>query len=48
MCYVYIKSEPQLWTVGFYTHDGAWTPESDYSDREEAAKRVSWLNGGAK
>jgi hypothetical protein len=28
--YVYIKSEPYLWTVGFYTPDGEWIAESDY------------------
>ena len=48
MCYVYIKSEKQLWTVGFYTSDGKWWSESDYSNSKEAAERVSWLNGGSK
>lgn len=43
--YVYLRSERQLWTVGFYAPDGEWHPESDHSDREEAAKRVAWLNG---
>lgn len=46
--YVYIKSEPQLWTVGFYTPDGKWVPESDYECRDDAAERVHWLNGGGK
>ena len=46
--YVYIKSEPYLWTVGFYTPDGEWIAESDYDCREDAAKRVHWLNGGGK
>lgn len=44
--YVYIKSEPQLWTVGFYTPDGRWISESDYEYRDDAAERVHWLNGG--
>ena len=44
--YVYIQTESGLWTVGFYRPDGSWEPESDYSDKEEAAKRVHWLNGG--
>ena len=48
MSYVYIRSEPQLWTVGFYKPDGKWEPESDHDNREEAAKRVAWLNGGEK
>lgn len=43
--YVYIKSESSLWTVGFYSPDGQWHPESDHSSAEEAAKRVAWLNG---
>ncbi|HEY2423674.1 MAG TPA: hypothetical protein VGH55_06200 [Chthoniobacterales bacterium] len=43
--YVYIKSEPRLWTVGFYGPDGKWHPETDYSSPEEPAKRVHWLNG---
>lgn len=43
--YCYIKSESSLWTVGCYSPDGKWHPDSDHSNREEAAKRVSWLNG---
>ena len=39
--YVYIKSEPQLWTVGFYQPDGQWQPESDHATSEEAAERTS-------
>jgi len=44
--WVYLESEPRLWTVGFYDPNGEWHPESDHSDREEAAKRVHYLNGG--
>lgn len=43
--YVYIQSEPRLFTVGFYDPQGTWNPESDHSDSEAAAKRVAWLNG---
>jgi hypothetical protein len=32
--------------VGFYNPDGKWIPESDHNEREDAAKRVSFLNGG--
>jgi hypothetical protein len=44
--YVYIKSEPSLWTVGFYKPDGNWVSESDHENSEDAAKRVAYLNGG--
>jgi hypothetical protein len=44
--YVYIRSEPQLYTVGFYDPNGKWISESDYDTSEEAAKRVHYLNGG--
>jgi hypothetical protein len=43
--YVYIRSEPRLWTVGFHRPDGVFEPESDHDSSEEAAKRVAWLNG---
>ena len=43
--YVYIRTEPQLWTVGFYAPDGKWHSDSDHSGREEAADRVAYLNG---
>ena len=43
--YVYIRSEPRLWTVGFYHPDGRWEPESDWVDTEDAAARVAYLNG---
>ncbi len=44
--WVYIKSEPNLWTVGFYSPDGTWNTDSDHDSREKAAERVHWLNGG--
>lgn len=44
--YVYRRTEPRLWTVGFYDPMGKWEPESDHSDRQEAARRTSFLNGG--
>jgi len=50
--WVYIQSEKPshdssgLWTVGFFDPSGVWHPESDHSSREEAAARVSYLNGG--
>lgn len=44
--YVYLQTEPGLWTVGFYDPAGNWEPETDWYDREVAARRVHWLNGG--
>lgn len=44
--YVYTKSEPRLWTVGFYHPNGKWEPESDHGTPKEAADRVILLNGG--
>ncbi len=44
--YVYIKSESCLWTVGFYSPDGKWNPESDHNTKESASQRVHYLNGG--
>ena len=43
--YVYIKSEPGLWTVGFYRPDGTWEAESDHNTPVAAAERVHYLNG---
>lgn len=45
--YVYIKSEPQLYTVGFYDPAGQWHAESDWPSAVQASERVHWLNGGA-
>ena len=47
MIWVYVQSEPQLWTVGFYAPDGKWHTDSDHSTSEDAANWVAWLNGGS-
>lgn len=48
--YVYIESEHNswgsLWTVGYYTPDNKFHPESDHESKEAAAERVHYLNGG--
>ena len=44
--YVYIESEPGLYTVGFYNPSGKWIPESDRDTIEKAAERCNYLNGG--
>jgi len=43
--WVYVKSEPNLWTVGYYSYDGKWHSDSDWETKEEAVERVSYLNG---
>lgn len=43
--WVYILSEPNLWTVGFYDPQGKWHTDSDHTSQEEAARRCAWLNG---
>jgi len=43
--YVYKKTEPSLWTVGFYDPDGRWNAESDHDHPDNAADRVAFLNG---
>ncbi|QIS10744.1 hypothetical protein [Nocardia arthritidis] len=46
MSYVYRHTEYSLWTVGYYTPNGEWEPESDHSSKDAAAQRVMALNGG--
>jgi hypothetical protein len=46
MGYVYIRSEPGLWTVGHYSPDGQWHTDSDHDRKDSAAARVIRLNGG--
>lgn len=46
MSYVYKRTEPQLWTVGYYTPAGSWESESDHDTPHDAAQRVAFLNGG--
>jgi len=43
--WVYLQSEPGLFTVGFYDPKGKWHSDSDHSDKNEAADRVAYLNG---
>jgi hypothetical protein len=44
--WVYVQSEPGVYTVGFYSPDGAWHSETDHSSKAMAADRVNFLNGG--
>ena len=40
----YVKTEPNLWTVGFGEGEN-WTTDSDHDSKESAANRVAFLNG---
>ncbi len=44
--FIYRQTEPTLWTVGHYTPNGNWEPESDHESPELAADRTTFLNGG--
>jgi hypothetical protein len=48
--WVYIKTEsnPNLYTVGFYSPvTQCWISESDHDSKEGASRRVNYLNGGS-
>lgn len=45
--WVYERTESSLWTVGHYSPDGRWHPDSDYNTPQKAAQRCHWLNGGS-
>jgi hypothetical protein len=44
--YVYERTEQRLYTVGHYDPSGKWHAESDHDNKESAAERVHYLNGG--
>jgi hypothetical protein len=46
--WIYRRTGPEVWTVGFYTPAGEFVPESDHSWKAAAAARVRWLNGGSE
>lgn len=46
--WVYRETQSGVWTVGFYSPDKVWNPETDWRTAEEAAARVRWLNGGGQ
>ena len=48
MSYVYMRTEPRLWTVGFFKPNGTWESESDHGNPDQAAARVIELNGGRR
>lgn len=46
MCYVYLGGSTAPWIVGFFNPGGKFIEESKHEEREAAAKRVHYLNGG--
>ena len=45
--HVVMRTEPSLWTVGFWS-GGTWHPDSDHGSPEAAGARAEELNGGLK
>lgn len=44
--YLFRKSSPETWTVGFYSANGeTWNHESDHFSEEAAQRQVAYLNG---
>ena len=43
--WVYIKTESNLFTVGFYDPNDEFQTDSDHSTKNDAAKRCNYLNG---
>jgi hypothetical protein len=54
MAWIYRKTEANLWTVGTFIYSAAdqgttgrqWYTDSDHENREDAAARCNYLNGG--
>ncbi len=44
--YIYIQTDINTWSVGFYNPADEFIPETDWTTKEDAAKRVHYLNGG--
>jgi hypothetical protein len=45
--YVTRRTEPQLWTVGFFGPDGKFETDSDHDSEKSANDRAIELNGGS-
>ncbi|MBW7572152.1 hypothetical protein [Caproiciproducens faecalis] len=44
--YIYQKSEPGVWSVGYYTLSGTWQQESKWNSAAEAMEHAHSLNEG--
>src|SRR4051794_22575074 len=45
MAYTALKTEPFLWTTGFFKPNGQFESESDHQFWSQADDRADWLNG---
>ncbi|MGL4177515.1 MAG: hypothetical protein ACRCSN_15725 [Dermatophilaceae bacterium] len=43
--WMYLDTDPGVWTVGFYTPTGQWITDSDHDTPDAAADRCHYLNG---
>lgn len=46
--WIYIESERGLYTTGFYDPEGKFQGDRDFDNKEDAAARCNYLNGGLK
>lgn len=44
--WIYIQTEPGLFTVGREDSNGTWIPDSDWDSKKEAGDHIHYLNGG--
>lgn len=47
MSWVFKRTEPGLWTSGYYDPDGRFEPQADHESPGEAADHVAYLNGSS-
>ena len=45
--YVYREAREGWFEVGFFDASGNWQVESDHKNKDKAATRTAWMNGGA-
>lgn len=44
--YIYKKTGKQVFTVGYYDPGGKFVTETVHTEKDDAAKRIHYLNGG--
>lgn len=45
---VYRETGPDVWSIGFYTPDGEWHPQTNRDNRDDAEAHLHYLNGGVR